>query len=304
MIFDRMPVADAEGAILAHSVRTPSGMFKKGRQLSAEDIAILIKSDLDTVVAARLEAGDVPEDEAATRIARAAQGPGTAFAAAFTGRCNLFAEARGLAVVDPDLLDALNMLDEAITIATLPAYEPVEAKQMVATVKIIPFAASASAVAEAERLASDRGPLVRVATFARKNVGLVMTHLPGTKPSVLDNTVKTVGARLDGIDATLADETRVDHDETAIAKVFLESDLKRTADGWYETPPYRVKRLKRDMYFRVRGSNLPPKTEYETDAKGSPLADSLVEQNLDLDTTTAAWHDLWFYSNPVFVRVE
>lgn len=217
MIFDRMPVKDAEGAVLAHGVRTPSGMFKKGRKLSSEDIAILIKSEFRTVVAARLEPGDVPEDQAATRIATAAGGPGTAFAAAFTGRCNLFAETRGLAVVDAERLDRLNMLDEAITVATLPAYEPVEAKQMVATVKIIPFAAPEAAVAEAERLARDGGPLVRVASFEPKTVGLVMSHLPGTKTSVLDNTVRTVRARLDGIDASLASETRVDHDESAIA---------------------------------------------------------------------------------------
>ena len=218
MIFARMAVAETEGAILAHSVRTPSGAFKKGRKISAEDIVKFKNSKIETVVAARLETGDVPEDAAATRIAVAAQGPGTAFAAAFTGRCNLFAETHGLAVVDPDRLDALNMLDEAVTIATLPAYEPVEPKQMVATVKIIPFAAPESAVAEAERLARDGGPLVRVAPFARKKVGLVMTRLPGTKPRVLDNTTRTVRDRLDGIDATLENETRVNHDETAIAE--------------------------------------------------------------------------------------
>jgi len=218
MIFERMAVTDAEGAILAHSVRTSAGTFKKGRKISAEDIAVLAEIGIDEVVAARIEAGDIPEDEAATRIATAAQGPGTAFAAAFTGRCNLFAETRGLAVIDPDRLDALNMLDEAVTIASLPPYEPVEPKQMVATVKIIPFAAPEAAVAEAERLAKDGGPLVRVAPFGRKKVGLVMTQLPGTKPSVLDNTVKTVRERLEGIDATLEHETRVDHDEASIAK--------------------------------------------------------------------------------------
>lgn len=217
MIFARMAVTEAEGAILAHSIRTPSGVFKKGRKINAEDIVTLKNSRIASVVAARLESSDVPEDEAATRIAVAAQGPGTAFAAAFTGRCNLFAETHGLAVIDQDRLDALNMLDEAVTVATLPAYEPVTPKQMVATVKIIPFAASESAVAEAERLAKEGGPLVRVAPFARKKVGLVMTQLPGTKPSVLDNTTRTVRDRLDSIDATLEDETRVDHDETAIA---------------------------------------------------------------------------------------
>ncbi len=217
MKFGHFAVAAAEGAILAHSLRLPDGTFKKGRTLSAADIASLATAGFETVVAARLEAEDVAEDEAATRIASAARGDNTTFAAAFTGRCNLYSEVRGVAVIDTARLAAINALHEAVTIATLPPFEAVELKQMVATVKIIPFAAPEAAVAAAEALASQDAPLVRVAPYHAKSVGLVMTQLPGTKASVLDNTVRTVRARLDRLDATLVAETRVDHDETAIA---------------------------------------------------------------------------------------
>ena len=91
---------------------------------------------------------------------------------------------------------------------------------------------------------------------------------------------------------------------TKIAAVFTEPEIRAVGDGWYETPPFRIKKVKKDMYVRVRGSNLLPSTQNETDAKGNPLADSLVEQNTEWDTTTAAWKDLWFYSNPVFVDVR
>ena len=59
---------------------------------------------------------------------------------AFTGRANLFAETAGVLVVDKDAIDRLNQVDESITFATLPAYKPVVAGEMIATVKIIPFA--------------------------------------------------------------------------------------------------------------------------------------------------------------------
>ena len=62
---------------------------------------------------------------------------------AFTGRCNLFAESAGILVVDKNAIDALNRVDEAITVATLPAYKPVVEGEMIATVKIIPFAVAA-----------------------------------------------------------------------------------------------------------------------------------------------------------------
>src|SRR5207244_5160695 len=97
-------------------------------------------------VAARLDPGDMREDEAANRIAAATAGPNIATAPAFTGRANLFAEARGLLVVDRDRLDRLNSVDEAVTLGTLPPFAVVEPRQMVATVKIIPFAVPQSAV--------------------------------------------------------------------------------------------------------------------------------------------------------------
>ena len=52
----------------------------------------------------------------------------------------------GVAVVDHERIDALNELDESVTVATLPPFARVEPRQMVATVKIIPYAAPRTAV--------------------------------------------------------------------------------------------------------------------------------------------------------------
>jgi molybdenum cofactor cytidylyltransferase len=213
MKFGRIAVAQAEGAILAHSLRFDAGVFKKGRVLSVEDVAALTAAGVETVVAARLETGDVPEDAAAKRIADALAGPGTSAAAAFTGRCNLVAGAEGLLVVDPERVDALNLIDETVTVATLAPYERVMARQMLATVKIIPLAAPETSVAKAEA----QGPLLRVAPFTAKKVGLVMSELPGTKASVLASTREVLEARLGRVKARLAAERICAHDETAIA---------------------------------------------------------------------------------------
>ncbi|MDP6953676.1 MAG: 4-diphosphocytidyl-2C-methyl-D-erythritol kinase, partial [Alphaproteobacteria bacterium] len=166
MKFGRINVSEAEGAILAHSLRSDAGVFKKGRVLSADDIAALASAGVERVMAAQLESADVPEDAAAKRIADALAGPGATVAAAFTGRCNLMAEAEGLLVVDATRVDALNLIDETVTVATLPPHERVVARQMLATVKIIPLAAPETSVAKAEAL----GPLLRVAPFTAKKV--------------------------------------------------------------------------------------------------------------------------------------
>ncbi|MBM3570304.1 MAG: hypothetical protein FJX46_16295, partial [Alphaproteobacteria bacterium] len=87
MKFGRVKLAEAAGAILAHAAGAGEARFKKGRVLSAADLAALDAAGVREVTAARLEPGDVPEDEAARRIALAAAGPGLRVAEAFTGRC-------------------------------------------------------------------------------------------------------------------------------------------------------------------------------------------------------------------------
>src|SRR6266446_9836528 len=165
MQFGEIPVTEAEGAILAHSLRLGATALKKGRVLAAADLGAIAAAGFDRVVAARLEPGDIREDEAATRIATAAAGPNIATATAFTGRANLFAETRGLLVFDRERLDHLNLVDEAVTLGTLPPFAVVEPRQMVATVKIIPFAVPETAVAKAANFAAKGEPLLRVAAF-------------------------------------------------------------------------------------------------------------------------------------------
>lgn len=125
--------------------------------------------------------GDVGEDAAASRIAKAVAGLGLTTSAAFTGRVNLFASARGLCVVDVERLNRLNLIDESATVATLPAFAPVEPRQMVATIKIIPFAAPEAVVAAAEALAAEGDALIRVAEFQPLRTVLIQTWLAGTK---------------------------------------------------------------------------------------------------------------------------
>jgi molybdenum cofactor cytidylyltransferase len=164
---------------------------------------------------ARLETNDVPEDVAAHRIGKAATGAHATLSAAHTGRANIYAAAHGLLVVDAKAIDAINAIDESITIATLANHEVVEPRQMLATVKIIPFAAPEAAVAEAEARAKQ--PIVRVAPFVAKNVALISTTLPGMKASLLDKNKAVLAARLEALGSRIANEIRCAHDADAIA---------------------------------------------------------------------------------------
>ena len=206
----------AEGAILAHLVRAGDRVLKKGRVLTAGDIAVLRAADMSEVVAARLEADDIAEDVAASRIGARLAGDGIRLAAPFTGRANLYAESDGLAVIDAGLIDAINAIDESITVATVLGFTRVSRRQMLATVKIIPFAAPRAAVEKAEQLLSDRGA-VSVAPFRPRRAALILTTLPGTKAALLDKTRAAIEARLRGVGSNLVFERRVEHAASALS---------------------------------------------------------------------------------------
>ncbi len=218
MKFGPVPVGEAEGAILAHSVRHDAGAIRKGTRLTARHLGELRAAGLVEVTVARLEAGDVHEDEAAGVLARAVAGEGVAAEAPFTGRSNLHADKAGVLVVDRGLIDRLNRVDPAITVATLPEFAPVEAGRMVATVKIIPFAVPRAKLAVAASL----GAAIRVAAFQPLKVGLVATMLPSLKPSVMDKTRRLLDERLVPAGARVVDERRVPHTAEAVAAALVD----------------------------------------------------------------------------------
>jgi molybdenum cofactor cytidylyltransferase len=216
MKFGPVAIADAVGGILAHATPVAGGVLKKGHRLSPEDIAALKEAGIDTVVVARLETDDVPENDAAQLIAQALAGLGITIKAAATGRANVHAETAGLVVINIAVLHALNRLHEGLTIATLPHHARVVPGQMVATIKIIPFALERNVVNRALALLADATQL-RVAAFQPKQVGLVITRLPGAKASLVDKSERAMADRLVAMGSHVADCRVCDHTPDAVA---------------------------------------------------------------------------------------
>lgn len=230
MIFGETPLERAEGAILAHSLRPPGGAaLKKGRVLSAEDVAALAAAGIGSVVAARLEPGDVGEDAAALRIARAlAPDPAGArltLSDPVGGRVNLHAAEDGLFEIAPALVAALNNIDESVTLATLESPTWAPARAMLATVKIIPFAAPEAAVAEAERIAAaaDAGR-PRLFAAIRPKTRLILTRTPGFSAHLLEKGAAAIRARLAALKAPLTAEETVPHRAADLSAALRDGD--------------------------------------------------------------------------------
>jgi molybdenum cofactor cytidylyltransferase len=229
MKFGALPPAEAIGAVAVHSIRTDTLVLKKGTVIGASEAAALTRAGIGELVVAQIEPGDVAEDVAAGEIAAAVAGEGVRVNTAFTGRANLFADQTGVLVVDREATNRLNRVDPAITLATLSAFAPVVAGQMVATVKIIPFAVAAPARDAAAAIAEQARPLVRVAPYRVRKVGVVSTLLPGLADKVVDKTLKVTLGRIAPTGASLLGELRVAHDAQALAAA-LKTMFERGAE--------------------------------------------------------------------------
>jgi len=217
MQFGPVPLDQAEGAVLAHSVPLPGGgRLRKGKVLAVEDLRALAVAGLDAVTVARLEVGDIDEDSAALQLAKAlVPDPGVAglrLQAVGTGRVNILAAGPGVARINAAQVHAVNACDAAITLATVPEWARMEAGGMVATVKIITYALPGAALARA--CAAGGGalslcpPLLHSACLIQTMVGDEASGAKGQR---------VIGARLERMGVALGPETLVPHTEGALA---------------------------------------------------------------------------------------
>lgn len=221
MRFGPVKIDGAEGAVLAHAVRAGHVKLPKGHLLTAADIAELTAAGLKEIVAARLDPGDLMENEAAARIAAAIAPDHLRFSRAATGRVNIYSQVAGLFVATRETVDRLNRIDPAITLACLADHVPVRAGDMVATIKIIPLAVSGHFVEEALMLLRSHPPF-EVKPFAARRAALIATELPTLKPQVMDKTHAILTARLRQSGSELVTERRVAHAEGAVAAAIEE----------------------------------------------------------------------------------
>lgn len=229
MKFGSIPLDEARGAILAHSQRAGERMIRKGTLLDEAALDALREAGRTEVICAQLEPGDVPEDLAADRLATPLVSPLIARSRAATGRVNLSAEVPGLLRVDAAKIDRLNAIDESLTVGTLPDFAVVAPRDLIATIKIIPFSVPGTMVSVAEAVTRQGGSPLSLHPFQHLKVGLVVTELPGLKDSVTEKTIEVTEARVTQLTGTMLPAVRCAHTEDAVGQA-LESLVAAGAD--------------------------------------------------------------------------
>ncbi|MBO9402814.1 molybdopterin-binding protein [Shimia sp. R9_3] len=223
MKFGSVALAEAEGAILAHSLVLPASetggkpkRIPKGTCLTAEDLSALARAGMETVTVARLEEGDVDEDAAAAQLAsvllegKAREGFRATGAGA--GRVNLYAKGCGLVRINADMVNHINSVDPMITLATVPDRHRVDTDGMVATIKIISYAVPQAALDAVCAVVQDalvlHPPVFSSAT-------LIETTIAEDVPS--DKGRRAMAGRVERMGMVLSPRVLVAHEVNALA---------------------------------------------------------------------------------------
>lgn len=217
MIFGEIPVSAAAGTVLAHSIRLASVRIGKGRTLDARDIAQLQAAGISTVTVARFDAGDVAEDAAAARVAAALAHSSLAVEDAKTGRANITARVAGLCCVDAGAIHRMNAVHESVTVATVAPYAVVNAGQVIATIKIIPFAVATNTLDAVIAIADSHPGVLTVEAFVPRRVGVIFSELPAVPFKGREKAGRVLSQRLERLGGRIDQLTESTHETAALA---------------------------------------------------------------------------------------
>jgi hypothetical protein len=187
VIATRLVRADATAArlaghVLAHDLRDPDGRiaFAKGTPLGTVDPSVLVALPWESLHVVAMGEGDVHEHEAGARLARSAAGAGVAVGAWGGGHWPMTAMHRGMLRVHLAALEAVNTI-EGLCVYTLFDRQVVDAGEVVARAKIVPFILPRAVLEEGEERARAADGLVTVLPFQPRRVGALVQETLGQR---------------------------------------------------------------------------------------------------------------------------
>ena len=223
MKFGPVPVTQAEGAILAHSLNADGVRLRKGRTLSAANITAITNAGISEITVAILEADDIGEDQAAEVLAQSlVPNPKAAslrISAPFTGRVNIYAETGGVMQINAEAVERFNAISPSITVATVPEMSRVAGRSLIATIKVIPYAVPKKFVE-----AFEPTDTLSLAPFTLQSASLILTQTPGMPEKLLFKGRDAVTARLQAFNCTLNNVVTVPHETKPLAEAISKAD--------------------------------------------------------------------------------
>jgi molybdopterin biosynthesis enzyme len=174
-----IPVQEAIGLPLAHDIteivpgKHKGPAFRRGHIIRPQDVSRLLDVGKANIYVMELEKGELHEEDAARRLAKAAAGANLKLSEPSEGRINLIAMIPGLLKVDADRLYRFNSLGD-LMLATLQGDRYVKEGTVVAGTRTIPVVVKEELIQRAEALCKDH-PIVAIAPMPARKIHLIVT---------------------------------------------------------------------------------------------------------------------------------
>jgi len=149
-------------------------IFKRGHRICTEDIETLLSLGKQHIYTLELEKGELHEDEAGKRLAKALTGPGLLIGEPSEGRLDLAAKHNGLLQIDVTRLQRINCVPDVV-VATLHRGTPLTKGEKVAGAKVIPLVVNEKTVIAVEQICAEGPPPLQVKPFLPFKIGGIIT---------------------------------------------------------------------------------------------------------------------------------
>lgn len=175
-----VPVEESIGMVLCHDLTKiipgefKGAAFKKGHIIEEEDIPKLLDMGKKNIFVWEMKEGILHEDEAGDRIAKAVAGDHIKFSESSEGKVNLISKCKGLLKVNYNVLERINVIDEAI-VATMHTDIVVEEGCVVAGTRIIPLFIEEYKIKQIEEICKEEKSIIEVVPFKAMKVGIITT---------------------------------------------------------------------------------------------------------------------------------
>ena len=190
--------------------------FRRGHVVRKSDIPRLLDLGKRQVYVLELERGELHEDEAARRIARAISGRGIRLRGPREGKIDFLAKTSGLLKVNTALLTRINSLG-SIIVSTRHNRTSAQPGEVVAGTRIIPLTIQEGKIRKIEEIGRKGGPVLEVLPYRPKKVGVLVTGSEIFEGRIKDRSAGIVRRKVEALGSKVVKEAVVTDDVLQIA---------------------------------------------------------------------------------------
>lgn len=224
----KVKVEDAIGMVLGHDVtKIVPGEFKgprfrKGHIIKKEDVPEFLNLGKGHIYVLEFKRGEIHEDDAALRLARAFSGTGIEVVGPTEGKMSLLAKHAGLLSINVPLLERVNA-QQGIALSTLHDNTPCQEGRVVAATRVIPLTIRERVILRIESLCERDGTkTVSVFPYQKKKIGVLVTGSEIYRGRIRDRFDDYVGHKISQYGSTVLKKIVAPDEETFISRSLRE----------------------------------------------------------------------------------